>query len=330
MIPSNIKISIGIPTYNGAARIHNALDSILMQLTPAQATSVEVVVSDNASTDDISSVIASHAARFSCPIVYRRNDENIGYDRNVNALFTLATGQYVWLLADDDVLKPGAISQVLSVLTQYDDLKVMQLNFQSYDSEMKQVVHEVKLPYDLLCNDAEAFLANSAGRYGQVSTLIFERHAWKKAGAEKAFGTNYIHIFALLKVLLTGRSYIAKDSWVNVRMGSENFGTSGDALLGTPLGGGRIFLQMNKMGYTKKISRKLQLENRRYVLRIIPYAKNVGILHPIKLIQNLLAVHNSIELWLLWIPIVVMPTAIFRFLYGYLKHIKRTGKKPPR
>lgn len=316
---SNVKISIGIPTYNGAARIVNALESILTQLTPDLATSIEVVISDNASTDDTASVIASYVTRFPCAIVYRRNDTNIGYDRNVNALFVLATGQYVWLLADDDALKPDAIRHVLTTLSQHNDLKIMQLNFQSYDSEMKQVVHEIKMSENLLCEDAESFLSNSAGRYGQVSALIFERQAWDHAGVEKAFDTNYIHIYALLKVLLTGKSYTVKDPMVNVRMGSENFGTSGDALIKTPLGGGRILLWMPEMGYGSQISRNLRLENRRYVFGIIPYAKNKGIAHPLKLTRNLLAVHNSLELWLLWIPIIFMPMMIYRYVYGFAK-----------
>ena len=326
---TSVKISIGIPTYNGAARIGKALDSILVQLTPELATSIEVVISDNASTDDTASVIALYVARFPCAIVYRKNDTNIGYDRNVNALFVHAVGQYVWLLADDDELKPGAIHQVLTTFSQHSDLKIMQLNFQSYDPEMKQVVHEIKIPENLLCEDAETFLSNSAGRYGQVSTLIFERQAWNQAGVEQAYGTNYIHIYALLKVLLTGRSYIAKDPLVNVRTGSENFGTSGDALIEIPLGGSKIFLQMKNMGYSNNISQKLLLENRRYLFRIIPHAKNKGLAHSIKLTRNLLAVHNNLELWLLWIPIIFMPMMIYRHMYGFARYLTRSADGAP-
>lgn len=324
-MPASVKISIGIPTYNGAARIGMSLDSILIQLTPELATSIEVVISDNASTDNTSSVIASYVVRFPCAINYHKNDINIGYDRNVNELFLHAVGQYVWLLADDDVLNPNAIQQVLTTFSQHNDLKIMQLNFQSYDSEMKQVVHEIKLSKNLLCEDAETFLSNSAGRYGQVSTLIVERQAWIQAGVEQGYGSNYIHIYALLKILLTGRSYIAKDSLVKVRTGSANFGTSGDALIKTPLGAGKIFLQMKNMGYSKNITQKLLLENRRYVFRIIPHAKNKGIAHSIKLIRNLLAVHNCLQLLLFWIPIIFMPMIIYRRVYSFARYLRRSA-----
>lgn len=323
---TNIKISIGIPTYNGAFRIKDTLDSIFAQLTPEVSPFLEVIVSDNASTDETSAVVDSYIKIFPCAVSYYKNEVNIGYDRNVNELFRHAVGEYVWLLADDDVVKLGAISQVLTLLFLHKTLKVVQLNFQSYDREMTKIVHEVYMPNDFLCQNAESFLSNSAGRYGQVSTLIFSRLAWNSAGVEEAFGSNYIHIFALLKVLQAGVSYIVKAPLLNVRMGSENFGISGDALVLTPLGGGKIFLQMRKMGYSKQISRRILRENRRYVFSTIPYAKNTGIARPVNLIYSLLAIHNSLELWLLWIPIIIMPTNIFRRLYGFVKYIIQIKK----
>lgn len=326
-MPTSVKVTIGIPTYNGVARISNALDSILLQLTPQIATLIEVVVSDNASTDNTASVVASYATRFPCPFKYRKNDINIGYDRNINTLFLHASGKYVWLLADDDALQPDAIEKVLNILTMHKDLKVMQLNFQSYDHELRQVVHQVNISNNLLCDDAQTFLCNSHGRYGQMSSLIFDRLAWNMAGVEKAIGTNYIHIYALLKVLLLGQSYIFREPLVKARMGSENFGTSGDALIATPLGGGKIFLQMREIGYKRKISRKLLLENRRYIFRLIPHAKSKGLAHPIKAAQGLLKVHNCFELWLLWIPVMFIPMVFYRHLYGFLMRFMPTNAK---
>jgi glycosyltransferase involved in cell wall biosynthesis len=320
---SSIRISIGIPTYNGADRIRSALDSIIAQITPELSPYIEVVISDNNSTDNVGSLVFSYLAKFPCGIEYSKNDKNIGYDRNVNEIFSRAKGDYVWLLADDDVLQEGAIHKVLTTLIQHSDLKLLQLNFQTFDSSLIHVVHEMKIPNDVLCEDAESFLINSKGRYGQVSTLVFCRKAWIDLGAEWAFGTNYIHIYMLLKVLAKGgRSFIFKDPLVKARTGSENFGTSGDDLLLTPLGGAKIFLQMRILGYSKFISQKLLLENRKYVFGIIPCAKNQGIAHPIKTIRSLLVAHNCLKLWLLWVPIILMPTSMFQYVYSFLRGIR--------
>jgi hypothetical protein len=268
-------------------------------------------------------LVASYSDKFPCSIRYSKNDLNIGYDRNVDALFSLSEGDYVWLLADDDVLQQGAICKVLAALNKHDDLKLLQLNFQTFDSSLKHVVHEMKMSNSVLCDDAESFLFNSKGRYGQVSTLIFSREAWIDMRSDWAFGTNYIHIYMVLKILIKGgRSFIFKDSLIKARTGSKNFGTSGDALVLTPLGGAKIFSRMREFGYGELISRKLLLENRKYVFQIIPYAKNKGIDHPIKIIRCLLSTHNCLELWVFWVPILVMPTKIFQHVYAFLKCIR--------
>jgi len=316
-------ISIGIPTYNGAKRIGSTLESVARQLTPDISPYIEIVISDNNSTDNTDLVVAKCTATFPCVIRYSKNQNNIGYDRNVDNLFSLATGNYVWLLADDDLLQQEALSKVLSTLNAYNNLKLLQLNFQTFDANLSHVVHEIKMDSDVLCNDAESFLINSRGRYGQLSALIFSREAWINVRSDLDFGTNYIHMHMLLKILIKGgRSYIFKDFLVMARTGSKNFGTSGDSLILTPLGGAKIFIQMRALGYSKHISRILLLGNRKYISNIIPYAKNEGIDHPIKVIRSLLAVHNCPEGWFCWLPIILIPSNFYRYMYSFLKMLR--------
>jgi abequosyltransferase len=323
---SSPKISIGIPTYNGARRITTALESIFSQLDPALGEVIEVVISDNASADETEAIALSYIQRFPCKVSYYKNDVNIGYDRNVNSIFLRANGDFVWLLSDDDSLKPGAIIEVLGIISSFSDLKLIQMNFQSYDSSLKQLVHEIKMPEDLYCDNPTEFLEKSEGRYGQVSSLIFNRQSWNESNVENVFGSNYVHIYALLKVLLMGHSYICKEPLVNVRLGSENFGVTGDALILTPLGAGGIFMKMPEIGYGADISNMLLRDNRSYVFSIIPHAKFMGIKRPLALIKKLFKVHNSIQLWVLWVPLLLCPTPLYRYLYRSLKSLARWFK----
>ena len=320
---SSPKISIGIPTYNGARRITTALESILSQLDPALGEVVEVVISDNASMDETESIVLSYIKHFPCKISYYKNDVNIGYDRNVNSVFLRANGDFVWLLSDDDSLKPGAILKVLGIISSFSDLKLIQMNFQSYDSSLKQLVHEIKMPEDLYCDNPTEFLEKSEGRYGQVSSLIFNRQSWNVANVASVYGSNYVHIYGLLRVLLMGHSYICKEPLVNVRLGSENFGVTGDALILTPLGAGYIFLKMPEIGYGIDISSRLLHDNQAYVFSIISHAKFIGIKSPLSLIKKLSKVHNCIQLWLLWVPLLLCPTPLYRCFYRCLKSLAR-------
>ena len=63
------KISILIPTYNRAAFLRNALDSIVAQ----NARDIECVISDNASSDDTAEIVKSFQKNHAY-IKYFRND----------------------------------------------------------------------------------------------------------------------------------------------------------------------------------------------------------------------------------------------------------------
>jgi glycosyltransferase involved in cell wall biosynthesis len=102
------RVTIGIPTYNRAAALRRALASALAQT----ASGIEVVVSDNASTDETSAVCAEFAA--SNPQVrILRAPSNAGPTRNFARVLEAARGEYFMWLADDDWLDPGCVAACL-------------------------------------------------------------------------------------------------------------------------------------------------------------------------------------------------------------------------
>ncbi len=113
-------LSICIPTYNRAELLRSALYSIVRQAADLGG-QVEVVVSDNCSPDHTPEVIAW--AETLGPVRYHRNAENIGAGRNFLQLAQhLAEGEYCWLLGDDDLLREGAVAEVVSALAGHPDI----------------------------------------------------------------------------------------------------------------------------------------------------------------------------------------------------------------
>src|SRR5919204_2898541 len=110
-------LSICIPTYNRA----HLLEVSLRYLAPQAAefsSEVELIVSDNCSTDNTPGVVAQ-AQRYA-PIRYHRNGENIGAARNVLVLTDeLALGEFCWILGDDDFVREGGIRSVMEVLKKH-------------------------------------------------------------------------------------------------------------------------------------------------------------------------------------------------------------------
>lgn len=308
-------LTIGIPTYNGSAYIRSTLDSVIKQISDELKTRVDILVSDNASTDGIQEIVKGYQESQSARIQYSRNGTNVGYDRNVDMLFKKASGQYVWMLGDDDVLKDEAISQVLNVLDLHQNLRVVQINFDCYDRKFENVLTHASTSVDLLCNDADSFLLHSNGRYGQVSSLVMNKEAWNRENLANGLGSNFIHMYALFRILLHGNSYIINRPLINIRMGSENFGTSGDSLLSIALSTGAIFNSLRELGYSSNIVKMLVKPARRYAYDTILIAKLAGIKNKSDAVKKLIAVYNGPLLWLKWIPVILCPDSLFKKLY---------------
>jgi glycosyltransferase involved in cell wall biosynthesis len=96
------RVTIAIPTYNRATKtLPETLRSALAQTYQH----VEVIVSDNCSTDATESVVRS----FGGGVVYIRQSRNLGLNGNLNQCIEQANGDYVLLLHDDDLIDPDFV-----------------------------------------------------------------------------------------------------------------------------------------------------------------------------------------------------------------------------
>lgn len=103
-------ISIGLPVYNGAKHLEAALDSLLNQ----SFSDFEIIISDNASTDDTQSICERYASRDS-RIKYFRQIENIGAPGNFRFVYEQAGSQLFKWMAHDDWVDPDWLSVLVPV-----------------------------------------------------------------------------------------------------------------------------------------------------------------------------------------------------------------------
>jgi glycosyltransferase involved in cell wall biosynthesis len=104
-------VSVGIPVYNGQRTLRKALDSLLAQTYH----NLDLVISDNASTDGTGEICLEYAAR-DPRIRYFRNPVNLGVYANFRRLITLANGEYFTWAAIDDIKPPTAVEACLQAL----------------------------------------------------------------------------------------------------------------------------------------------------------------------------------------------------------------------
>lgn len=113
-------LSICIPTYNRSEHLRKTLDSIIRQKEFATK-QVEIVISDNASTDNTEIVAREYCERYS-NIFYYKNEKNI-IDRNLPLVISRATGIYRKLCNDTMEFNDGAVEMLLSILKNNIDKK---------------------------------------------------------------------------------------------------------------------------------------------------------------------------------------------------------------
>ena len=108
------RITVCIPTYNYGRFVGAAIASVLDQ----SLQDFEILVSDNASTDETADVVAQWAGRDG-RVRYRRNDHNLGMVANWNCCLAAAGGEYVKFLCADDLLEPGALELLSGLLDRH-------------------------------------------------------------------------------------------------------------------------------------------------------------------------------------------------------------------
>ena len=109
-------VTIGIPTRNRAAQLERALQSALAQ----HGVEVQVVVSDNASTDGTRALCEAMAAADG-RLKVLRHDVDIGAERNFQSVLDVASGSMFMWLADDDWIDPGYVAACVAVLDEHPD-----------------------------------------------------------------------------------------------------------------------------------------------------------------------------------------------------------------
>jgi hypothetical protein len=104
-------LSVGIPTFNRAAKLRRAAESVLRQTHRE----LELVISDNASSDHTESLCRELCAA-DARVRYLRAPVNRGPTANFNTLYAAVRGEFAMMLSDDDWLAATYLEECLLAL----------------------------------------------------------------------------------------------------------------------------------------------------------------------------------------------------------------------
>jgi len=157
------KVSVVVPIYNQAPFIRETVESVLDQ----DYTNVELVLSDDGSSDGTTDILREYAARDSERVKIVASERNTGIAGAFNRALQARTGEYVAWLGGDDVMLPGKLSRQVSIL-----------------QARRDVIG--------CCHDAEVFDSASGRSYGRFTEVYNGRRGVRDGGVELLLDPSYM------------------------------------------------------------------------------------------------------------------------------------------
>lgn len=173
-----MKISICIPTFNRAEHLRNCLKSLEANVHNSSC-EFEICISDNCSSDETPEIVREAAKTMD--IVYSRNSENIGIAKNFLRVISMASGEFAWLIGNDDLLLPDAINRLDDLISSNQEADYFFVN--SYHLNTEYVLSYPQ-PFDLknLPEHMETFSKHEQSGPLQFLDLIDPRYSFDFLG----------------------------------------------------------------------------------------------------------------------------------------------------
>ena len=176
-VDANKSVSIIIPTHNRIGYLKEALESALRQ----SYKNIEIIVCDNASTDDTNLYMAEQNDK---RIKYIRHEKPVDYIFNFNSWTDVSTADFVCYLTDDDKLEPTFIEKCVNELLNDTSTRLVKTG-SFIINEKSEVVGEY-LPFkDSISTGAQFIFDRINPRYSEFSMLcgcMFRKADFLKIG----------------------------------------------------------------------------------------------------------------------------------------------------
>jgi glycosyltransferase involved in cell wall biosynthesis len=205
--------TVCIPSYNAAGVIGKTLQSLICQTF----SDWECLVVDDGSTDGTESAVVSLVDP---RIRFVKNDKNLGYPGNLQRCFDLATGTYLYLLGNDDILSPIALERTYAAFQMAPDIALVTRPYYWFETDESIAVRYSKR-FDtsadriISANDDAHTLRMLYSTLAQLSGLAYRRDAIAGSVNPYVFPA---HVQPFLATFKSHRAVFLKDYPLAVRI----------------------------------------------------------------------------------------------------------------
>lgn len=195
-----MKVSVVITTYNRLSFLKRAVESALNQTYPC-----EVVIADDCSSDETQEYAKSLGDR----VVYHRNARNLGHSDTVNAGVSLATGEWIKLIDDDDYLAPNCLQVIVKAVAAHPQAAICSCQAIQVDPEENELSRTLPVgtakAFYILQEDIHYGMLIEMLPFGTPVQVAIQKEAFLKSGGwDAAFSGDGDDIEAWVRIAQFG------------------------------------------------------------------------------------------------------------------------------
>lgn len=187
-----MKFSICVTSYNRVNELSRLLKSVD---STKYKEDIEIIVSEDKSPkkEEIAKIVSDFENRSSYRVRFNTNENNLGYDRNLGKLKSLAMGDYIIYMSDDDVFMPGELDKYFDFLSDND----CSVCFQPFNERGRLVRKYAGNHYYLPSEDTAAKHIYDSILF---SGLTFKRSCISDLDSEPFLNSNYFQVYMFMTV----------------------------------------------------------------------------------------------------------------------------------
>lgn len=140
-----MKVSIVVVTYNFEDYVLETLESIKNQ----SYSEIELIITDDKSSDKTVSIVSEwidlNRERFS-RVIFLKNEINLGVTKNINEGVKIASGEWIKVIAGDDILENKALKNYVSFVNENPNVKIFFGRAQTFDDVFEKENFRKVLP----------------------------------------------------------------------------------------------------------------------------------------------------------------------------------------
>lgn len=162
---------------------------------------LEVVISDDCSTDNTSEEIARLIPQYKFPLIYHRFEKNQGYDRNLRKSIELSSGDYIIVVGNDDSIND---QYDLAVLVKFlTDHQMPEIGFANFIEDGNKEIYRRATQTAVLGSGVEVALKYYSC-FSFVGGILFRKDKFVEFNTDKYDGSIYSQIYLAALMVSSG------------------------------------------------------------------------------------------------------------------------------